>query len=121
MRDRDNSVFTSSTENESANKIRLPFTWEKSHAVFQQDDPNPTLQSTVTSHTLLKAGMWKRVIRSTTAALQGINIVIIRRMVQNYLVTSRIKSLLYLPNSTPKVVDFFVRLMKNVQIVIMFM
>lgn len=39
-------------------------------------------------YTLLKAVAWKKIIRSTTAAPQGIIIVIIFHMVKSYLVTS---------------------------------
>lgn len=62
MCDRDNCASHIHTKDKSVNQIRLPFTGEKSCAVFHQDDPNPTLQSTVTLHSLLKAVAWQRVI-----------------------------------------------------------
>lgn len=73
----DNCVFSISfTESQSVTKIHLPFTWEKS-CIYSTRITLILLCSPQRLYILLKAGIWKRVIRRTTSAPQGIIIVII--------------------------------------------
>lgn len=73
----DNCVFSISfTESKSVTKIHLPFTWEKS-CIYSTRITLILLCSPQRLYILLKAGIWKRVIRRTTSAPQGIIIVII--------------------------------------------